>query len=92
MADQNNRSTKRSVIKLDYEEIPINNEPEEQKSSKQRVETASSSTVSGKKSLTLPQLRMLRGSGQLTTELSMGRIENSDDPTGPPPTVSNMVE
>jgi len=62
------KSTKRSVIDLDFEEIPVNNEPEEQKASKRRLGTASSSTVSGKKALTITQLQMLRGSGPLTAE------------------------
>jgi len=62
MADRN-RSNKRTVIELDYEEIPVNNEPEEQTASKRRVGTASSSTVSEKKALTISQLRMLRGNG-----------------------------
>jgi len=94
MADRN-RSTKRSIIESDYEEIPVNNEPEEQKASKRRVGTASSSTASEKKALTTPQLRMLSGKGPLASVDSRRRIENPISQTGTPdhqPTVDTGEE
>jgi len=74
MADRN-RSNKRTIIELDLEEILVNIEPEEPKASKRSVGTASSSTASGKKALTIPQLRMLSGKSPMAVEESKNRIQ-----------------
>jgi len=81
MTDRN-RSNKRSVIELDIDDIPVNTEPEEQKSSK-RKGTASGTTASGKKALTVPQLRALSGKSPMAVEESK-KLEDSIDQNGTP--------
>jgi len=93
MTDRN-RSNKRSVIELDIDEIPVNTEPEEQKSSK-RKGTASGTTASGKKALTVTQLRALSGKSPMAIEESKNRLEDSIDQNGTPdnqPAVDKVEE
>jgi len=70
------------VIELDIDDIPVNTEPEEQKSSK-RKGTASGTTASGKKALTVPQLRALSGKSPMAVEESK-KLEDSIDQNGTP--------